>query len=374
MMNGCKYIQRAAFALAMAGLLASSVPSHAYQMLQNGSNGRVTSGNLVVCSASGGFAHWTNRNIYWYHNASGQGAGQEKALSNATSSWTNVGASHVLTYLGAASYGWATDNRNTILWSTDNGCTGNCLALTALVLVSGQVIVESDITFNANYFWGPAGVDVESVAAHELGHSLGIHHTEMNFEPFPTMSATYFGVNGRTLEADDRAALQCSENRYVRTAGSTTCNQYSHAWVGGAQTTIMVGTTIYPTGVVRRNTPIYFNFVPRTGGPSYQHTTYPSRDNCVVHHEPEARSTAGWQPGLYDIYASYTEWETDWVVTKLVGLLDLYSPPPPPTCDPQQEADCWNNGGSWDSYSCTCSPQGGCEPINGLKRPPICPY
>jgi hypothetical protein len=287
------------------------------------------------------------------------------------------GANYELTYKGAASYGWATDNRNTILWAIGNGCTGSCLALTALVLQPGQVIVESDITFNASYLWDTTGADpdVEAVAAHELGHSLGIHHTEPTSEPFSTILATYFGVDGRTLKNDGPLALQCSESRYFNNPkGSTTCNQYSHAWVGGTQTAIVVGTIIYPTGVVRRNTSSYFNFVSRTGGPSYQHMTYAARDNCVVHHEPEARSTAGWQPGLYDIYATYTEWETDWVVTRWVGVLDLQPPPPPPICDQQQEADCWANGWIWDSYSCTCSPQGGCEPINNLKRPPICPY
>ncbi len=105
--------------------------------------------------------------------------------------------------------------------------------------------------------------------------------------------------------------------------GSTTCNQSSHAWVYGAQAPVVAGAMIYPTGVVRRNTTVYFNFVPQTGGPGYQHTTHPARDNCVVHHEPEARSTAGWTPGRYDIYATYTEWETDETVTRVVGMLDL---------------------------------------------------
>ncbi|MEA2558960.1 MAG: Prokaryotic phospholipase [Acidobacteriota bacterium] len=107
--------------------------------------------------------------------------------------------------------------------------------------------------------------------------------------------------------------------------GSTTCNQNSHAWVYGAQSPITVGAVIYPIGVVRRNTPIYFSFVSQTGGPGYQHTTHAAQNNCVVNHEPEARSTAGWTPDRYDIYATYTEWETDQVVTRPVGVLDLRS-------------------------------------------------
>jgi hypothetical protein len=148
--------------------------------------------------------------------------------------------------------------------------------------------------------------------------------------------------------------------------GSTTCNQTSHAWVYGAQYPIQAGAIIYPTGVVRKNTSIHFNFVPQAGGGSYQHTTQPSRDNCVVHHEPEARSTAYWAPGVYDIYATYTEWETDGVVTKHVGVLDLLAPPPPPTCDPYAEQSCYDMGWpyQWDSTNCVCRCVG---------SPSICP-
>jgi hypothetical protein len=77
------------------------------------------------------------------------------------------------------------------------------------------VIVESDVTFNEEFAWRTDGTDydAEAVAAHELGHSLGIHHTEVS-SPQPTMSATYFGLDGRSLETDDQAALQCAESRY----------------------------------------------------------------------------------------------------------------------------------------------------------------
>lgn len=148
--------------------------------------------------------------------------------------------------------------------------------------------------------------------------------------------------------------------------GSTTCNQSSHAWVYGAQYPVTAGAIIYPTGVVRKNTSVHFNFVPQAGGGTYQHTTQPARDNCVVHHEPEARSTAYWNPGVYDIYATYTEWETDGVVTRHVGLLNLQAPPPPPTCDPYAEQACYDQGWpyQWDGGACVCRCVG---------SPSICP-
>lgn len=205
-----------AAALAAVTLLASS-PSWAFRMIQNTSVGRVSAGAAVSCNASGGFTHWTNANIPWYHNTSGQGALKATAIQDSLAAWTNVAsAKHNLSYAGTTSAGFVTDGLNTMVWARGNGCTGTCLAITALVLTSGQVIVETDISFNSRYTWNTNGsnYDTQAVATHELGHALGIHHTELTSTPRPTMYASYFGTDGRTLEADDNAALQCAESHY----------------------------------------------------------------------------------------------------------------------------------------------------------------
>ncbi len=215
-MNPKKSFVRFGSTLAVLGMIAWTTPSHAFRMIQNTSTGRVTAGNLVACNDAGGFIHWAIRDINWFHNTAGQGSNKAAALQAAMQSWTNVpNASHTLIYAGTTGAGFSTDGTNTLLWASGNGCTGSCLALTALVLQSGQVIVESDITFNAGVTWNTNGADydTEAIAAHELGHSLGIHHTDVG-APTPTMNATYFGTAGRSLENDDMAALQCSENRY----------------------------------------------------------------------------------------------------------------------------------------------------------------
>lgn len=217
-MNRSKTLSRIAATTVMAaGLFALATPSHAYRMIQNTSVGRFSAGGAVACNAAGGFAHWNNKNITWRLNTAGQGSGKSGALTNAAASWTNVtSADHVLTNGGTTTAGFVTDGINTVLWANGNGCTGSCLAITALVLQAGQVIVESDISFNSSYSWQTSGVDydTESTLAHEIGHSLGIHHTELTSTPRPTMYASYFGNTGRSLETDDRSALQCAESRY----------------------------------------------------------------------------------------------------------------------------------------------------------------
>lgn len=198
-----------------AALLAPAAPSHAFQMISDTTIGRSSIGQFQTCTPP--FAHWKTRNILWRLNPANQGAGKEPFLISAMNSWTNVpGANHVLSYLGTTSAGWATDDVNTVVWASGNGCTAGCQALTALVLEAGQVIVETDITFNNDLPWSSGGPnDVEGVAAHEFGHTLGIHHSNMNVMPRPTMRLPHLDPDWRTLEADDRAALQCAENTYA---------------------------------------------------------------------------------------------------------------------------------------------------------------
>jgi hypothetical protein len=217
-MNRSKTFTRIAATTVMAaGLFALATPANAYRMIQNTGVGRYSAGGAVACTAAGGFAHWNNKNISWRLNTANQGSGKSTALSGALSAWTAVtSADHNLTYGGTTTAGFVTDGINTALWANGNGCTGSCLAITALVLQAGQVIVETDISFNNSYSWQTSGVDydTQAVMAHEIGHALGIHHTNLTSTPRPTMYASYFGNTGRTLETDDRQALQCAESRY----------------------------------------------------------------------------------------------------------------------------------------------------------------
>jgi len=208
-----------AAAAACAGLLTTS-NAEAFRMIYNPGVGRTSSGSRVLCNDPVGFAHPTTASVAWWINPANQGGkpGVATALQAAMASWNQVSpASYTLVYTGTNNRGFVTDGVNTVMWSNGNGCTGGCLAITALVLQSGQVITEVDISFNDSATWNTNGsdVDVQAIAGHEFGHSLGIHHTEVKkSNGRPTMYASYFGTAGRTLESDDRDALNCSFNRY----------------------------------------------------------------------------------------------------------------------------------------------------------------
>lgn len=85
------------------------------------------------------------------------------------------------------------------------------IGLTLVTFNGDGRIIDADIGFNGeDYAFSmndePADVDLLSVATHEIGHFLGIGHSE--FED-ATMFATYpGGIEARTLSDDDRAAVE----------------------------------------------------------------------------------------------------------------------------------------------------------------------
>jgi hypothetical protein len=215
MNRSTRFVRWTAYALAVASTTLPVLPANAFRMV-----GPRPTYNEVPCDYPGGFFHRTTSNTNWFHNQAGQGAGKAAQLFNAMNVWTFLtNTSHSLTYSGTTTAGFALDNVNTISWGPMIADCPGCLAVTRYFAEGGLAILEADILFGNALSWTTNGnnFDTWTVAAHELGHSLGIHHTNVGapyFFFYPTMRASYFGVSGRTLEGDDRAALACAQSRY----------------------------------------------------------------------------------------------------------------------------------------------------------------
>lgn len=215
-------ILRCGISVLATSLIVLANDASAFRMIQNTGVGTFSAGAAVTCTNPTGFTHWGVSNTTWYLNPARQGAGKQTAIQNSLSAWTGVSpAGYTLSYGGTTSAGLSgTDGLNTLLWKKSGLCAGNCLAITLLTLQAGQVITDVDVQFNDRYSWQTNGsnVDTQAVATHEVGHGMGIHHTELTSTPRPTMYAAYFGTDGRTLESDDSAALNCAHDRYPPSA------------------------------------------------------------------------------------------------------------------------------------------------------------
>ena len=163
--------------------------------------------------AYGTYGKWGTLSVPFYVNPVNQDVSQNAAISalqGGMSVWNQQsGTAFRFTYAGQT--GTTTtgyDNKNVILFRNES--SGSTIAST-YSWASAGVLVDSDIVFwdgGYKFFTGSSGCSggayIEDIAAHELGHAMGLSHSSVSGA---TMVPTYSSCSQswRTLSADDIA-------------------------------------------------------------------------------------------------------------------------------------------------------------------------
>lgn len=182
----------------------------------------------AVPPGSGLVERWLEREVRFRVNNTGAGDGvtfdqTQEAIANAFQSWEDVSCSDLkFVYDGGTDATRdANDGINTSYWTESGGSAhngpaalfpGSRMSLLAVALVTvaeNGRIIDVDIAFNGgDYIWSNTGeVSIEGVAAHEIGHLLGLAHSELTTLPAPTMKSSFpqgTSFQQASLEKDDK--------------------------------------------------------------------------------------------------------------------------------------------------------------------------
>lgn len=166
-------------------------------------------------SAYSTYAHWASNTATFYVNPVNADVSQSAAiaaLQTGMDVWnTQSGTSFRYQYGGTASdTATAYDNRNVIMFR--NVSNGSTIATTYSWWNGSNELLDADIVFwdgGFTFFTGNSGCGgvsnaayIEDIAAHELGHALGLNHSsDTTATMYPSYS--YCSMEFRTLAADD---------------------------------------------------------------------------------------------------------------------------------------------------------------------------
>ena len=172
-----------------SGVLRSAVDStHAQAPEQTGASVKCDSSS----HASIGPKYWRKQRRWWI-GATAKGIDRDvvvKAVRNAQSQWTNNinwcgikdQANPPAYYEGKTSSAAKHDGKSVIDWGSlanDQNCSGALACAVSWYDEQGSP-VESDIRFSNSFKWSTKGAsgayDIQSVAAHEIGHVLQLAH------------------------------------------------------------------------------------------------------------------------------------------------------------------------------------------------------
>lgn len=159
-----------------------------------------------------------NRGVSSVNDGDG-GASRTRDAITSSSAWNGAGAGTVINATVGSVAGFQLGDGVPMLNFSDptGACNGNCLAATFTGFFSGGTINDADIVTNDSHSWTSQGEDpggsgcsgefyIEGVQVHEIGHGLGLGHTNVSGATmFPSVSSC--NNSPATTEADDEAGI-----------------------------------------------------------------------------------------------------------------------------------------------------------------------
>jgi hypothetical protein len=159
-----------------------------------------------------------NRGLTGVNDSDGGATATRNAITS-TAAWNGAGSGTVINAtVGSVSSFQLGDGVPMLNFRDPVGaCSGNCLAATFTGYYGGGDIDDADIVTNTSHAWTSQGEDpggsgcsgefyIEGVQVHEIGHGLGLGHTNVSGATmYPSVSACNNGP--ATTEADDENGI-----------------------------------------------------------------------------------------------------------------------------------------------------------------------
>ena len=194
----------------------------------NGS-ARTTQCSYTRMAGAPNYIRWEKSNINWALNENGCSINDnikiqdlENAVKNGFYNWDTISTANInFIYEGVTNTPYGNDGENIIYWAEDDdlafengeplgGVLPGPLAVTIMTVNDYNEILDVDIIFNGrDHIWkvDSSDPDIWAVTSHEVGHLIGLFHSEINNLPIaelPSMNYFYNSIYSRDVTFDDR--------------------------------------------------------------------------------------------------------------------------------------------------------------------------